>query len=244
MGSYVPWRGVAIIMKRFFYLFASVLAVFTACRSNDDAEPAGDGFASGGDASFNGWQKVAPMDLEIKPIELFAKDWMALGVGNSKSMNAMTIAWGTIGELWNKHVVIVYVSSDRYTKKMMDKNAYFTVVGFPDNKKTKDALVYIGTHSYRDDPDKVANAGLTPEYTELGNPIFMEGNLAIECKKIYSDKFNMDLLPYDVKEKLYSRMGIHSFYIGEIVNIWEKPAPIFSDPVYIPEQDDASTKKN
>lgn len=170
----------------------------------------------------NPWVRIDPLELAMKPVAAFSQDWMALATGSKKSFNSMTIAWGTIGELWGKHVVIVYVSSDRFTKHLMDENAYFTVTAFPDTKACKEALVYIGSHSQKDEPDKTANAGLTAEFTELGNPIFAEGNLAIECRKIYSDAFNLPKVPQEIREGMYAGMGVHSFYIGEIVNVWEK----------------------
>jgi len=171
------------------------------------------------------WKRIEPNELEVKPINLIANDWMALAMGrDEKKMNSMTIAWGTIGQLWNKPVAIVYVSSSRYSKHLMDENEYFTVTAFPDNDISRKALQYIGTHSQRNEPDKTKRAGLTTEWTKLGNPVFKEGNLAIECKKIYADEFKSELLPEDVKQRLYGngRMGLHTFYIGEIVNIWKK----------------------
>ena len=168
------------------------------------------------------WTKVDPLDLELKPVAIFSQDWMALAMGGSKQYNAMTIAWGGIGELWGKHVVTVYVSGDRASKKLMDENEYFTVTAFPPSKACKDALVYIGSHSMRDEPDKVANAGLTVEFTELGNPIFAEGRLAIECRKLYADPFDLNKIPQDIRERLYGELAVHTMYIGEIVNVWEK----------------------
>lgn len=168
------------------------------------------------------WTRVDPLDLELKPLANFAQDWMALATGDSRKYNAMTISWGGIGELWGRHVVTVYVSGDRATKKMMDDNAYFTVTGFPSTKACKDALVYIGSHSMRDDPDKCDNAGLTVEFTELGNPIFAEGRLAIECRKLYSAPFDLERIPQDIRERLYGELTVHTMYVGEIVNVWEK----------------------
>lgn len=168
------------------------------------------------------WIPVDPMELTMKPVANFAQDWMALAMGNNRSFNSMTISWGTIGELWNKPVVTVFVSSDRASKKMMDDNAYFTVTGFPKTKACKDALVYIGSHSLRDDPDKTANAGLTVEFTELGNPIFAEGCLAIECRKLYEAPFELSRVPQDIRERLYAELGVHTMYIGEITGVWEK----------------------
>ena len=65
-------------------------------------------------------------------------------------------------------------------------------------------------------------AGLTPEYTELGNPIFKEANLAIECKVIYSAPFDPERIAKEVGRIYDNGMGIHTMYIGEIVNVWEK----------------------
>ena len=168
------------------------------------------------------WTRIDPLDLEIKPVAAFSQDWMALAMGNSRQFNAMTIAWGGIGELWGKHVVTVYVSGDRASKKLMDDNDYFTVTAFPPSKACKDALVYIGSRSMRDEPDKVANAGLTVEFTELGNPIFAEGRLAIECRKLYAAPFDLNRMPQDISERLYAEMTVHTMYVGEIVNVLEK----------------------
>lgn len=143
------------------------------------------------------WQKVSPEDVKRSPVTLFSKDWMALAVGRKGDMNAMTIAWGGLGELWGRHVVTVYVSSSRYTYSFMERNEYFTVTAFPE--KYRPALQYIGTHSGRDGGDKIKDAGLTTTFTELGNPIFEEANLAIECKIIYSAPFNPDKIDPDVK---------------------------------------------
>ena len=65
------------------------------------------------------WKKTDVMDLELKPVAAFAKDWMALGVRSADAMNAMTISWGSIGELWGKPVVTVYVSKDRHSKAIL-----------------------------------------------------------------------------------------------------------------------------
>lgn len=170
------------------------------------------------------WEKMDPMALELKPIKAFARDWMALATGNQKSMNSMTISWGSIGELWGKNVVIVYVSSDRATKKLMDKNSYFTVSAFPDTREFREALSYIGSHSLADDPLKTETAGLKVEYSALGNPMFSDADLVIECKKLYSDEFKKSLMPDDVRH-LYDELGVHTFYIGEITNIYTKPTP-------------------
>lgn len=167
------------------------------------------------------WTKADVMDLEMKPVSAFAKDWMALGVRTKEGVNAMTISWGSIGELWGKPVVTVYVSKDRHSKAMMDEADYFTVSAFPQDRRSKDALVYIGSHSLKDEPDKLEKAGLTPELSELGNPLFKEASLAFECKILYSEEFKRDRLPEEVRS-LYEEMGLHTMYVGEIINLYEK----------------------
>lgn len=170
-------------------------------------------------ADLGQWKAISPMDIK-NSVELFSKDWMALAVGHRGNMNAMTIAWGALGELWGRHVVTVYVSRDRYTYSFMERNQYFTVTAFPEEMRS--ALQYIGTHSGRDDHDKIAEAGLTPEFTRLGNPIFEEGNLAIECRIIYKEPFKMELID-SIPRHFYDKgTGIHTMYIGEIVNVWKK----------------------
>ena len=168
------------------------------------------------------WVKLAPDELVMRPVGEFSRDWMALAMGNAKSYNSMTISWGSVGQLWNKPVVTVYVSSDRYSKKLMDNSNWFTISRFPDNREYKDGLIYLGSHSQKDDPDKTANSGLRVEFTELGNPRFKDAELVIECKKIYSDEFEKDKLPKDIKDGIYSSTGLHTMYIGEIVNVYEK----------------------
>ena len=71
------------------------------------------------------------------------------------------------------------------------------------------------------EPDKVANAGLTVEFSPLGNPLFAEGRLALECRILYKEEFKRDLLPADIRP-MYDEMGLHTFYIGEIVACYRK----------------------
>ena len=170
--------------------------------------------------STGSWQEIAPTEIELNPLQMIDKDWMVVSAGKEGNMNLMTISWGTIGELWNKPVFTVFVSTNRYTYKFMEENDYFIVTHFPASMRQQ--LSYLGSVSGRDE-DKVAGAGLSVEFTDLGNPIYAEADLAIECKKIYGQQFDESLLPADVRD-WYNRtgLGIHYMYIGEIVNVWKK----------------------
>jgi len=170
-------------------------------------------------AMSNDWQKISISDVK-NPVTFFHDDWAALAVGKEGDMNAMTIGWGQFGMLWGRPIMTVYVAPERYTNDFMDRNEYFTVVGFPESGR--EALKYIGTHSGRDG-DKLKAAGLNAEFTELGNPIFKEGNLAVECKIIYKEAFKPELMDNKAKE-FYEQRKIHPHitYIGEIINVWKK----------------------
>lgn len=166
------------------------------------------------------WRQISPQEIADNAVTLFKDDWMALAAGKQgDTMNAMTIGWGAIGVLWGKPIVTVYVSPDRYTYTFMERYDHFTVTAFADEHKPK--LLHIGSHSGRDG-DKIKDAGLTVEYTPLGNPTFTDGRLMIECRKIYSDQFDPARFD-DTTKAIYAKgMGIHHFYIGEIVNVWVK----------------------
>lgn len=166
------------------------------------------------------WQEIAPDEIDINAVKMIDKDWMVVSAGKEGDMNLMTISWGSLGELWNRPVMTVYVSTNRYTHEFMEKNDCFTVTHFPESMRQK--LAYLGRVSGRDE-DKVAGAGLTVEFTELGNPIYAEADLAIECRKIYAQQFDRDRLPEDVRQWYEnSNLGIHYFYVGEIVHVWKK----------------------
>ncbi len=171
------------------------------------------------DETMTGWTRISPSDLK-NPVDLFGKDWMALAVGKEGDMNALTISWGETGKLWELPVCTVFVSTDRYTHSFMERFDHFTVTAFPPDKKR--ALAYIGSHSGRDG-DKLKAAGLTPLFTELGNPVFREGCLAIECRILYKTPFEPHKMSAEVVS-FYNRrgMGIHTMYIGQILNIWTR----------------------
>lgn len=198
-------------MKKTIYMILLALTV-AACGGRDGAKT---------DIRTMQWEKTDPTDLEMKPVAAFATDWMALGVNAREGVNAMTISWGQIGELWGRPVVTVFVSKDRHTKHMLDEAGQFTVSAFPNTLESRRILTYIGSHSLSDEPDKLENAGLTFDLTEAGNPLFKEADLAIECKVIYKEEFKADLLPDKVKP-MYEQMGLHTFYIGEITNVYRK----------------------
>lgn len=196
-----------------------VLCSIAGCR-NGSRNP-----GSGGDRTADAmrslpWREIAPTDVDINTVKMIDKDWMVVSAGKEGDMNMMTISWGGLGELWNKPVFTVYVSTSRYTNSFMERNDYFTVTHFPESMRDK--LSYLGRVSGRDE-DKVAGSGLAVEFTELGNPIYAEADLAFECRKIYASQFDRDALPVEVRQWYDNNgLGIHYMYVGEIVHVWRK----------------------
>ena len=196
-------------MKRLIIMLAAVALAGCAQRNSTAASAVSDGE----------WRAISPKEWADNPVVKVGDEWMALAAGHQGDMNAMTIGWGTWGVLWGRPVVTVYVSSSRHTHSFMERNDYFTVTGFPE--QYRQALSYIGSHSGRDG-DKLSEAGLTPEFTELGNPIFREANLAVECRLLYKEVMDVEQVPDRIREMYDRGVGPHSMYIGEIVNVWVK----------------------
>jgi flavin reductase (DIM6/NTAB) family NADH-FMN oxidoreductase RutF len=92
---------------------------------------------------------------------------------------------------------------------------------FPEERA--DVLRYMGTKSGRDG-DKAEALGLHKAYTENGTPYYTEANMVIECKIMYAAPFDPQYFKSDVPKWLYSNFpaGVHSMYMGEVVNAWKK----------------------
>ena len=169
----------------------------------------------------NGFKKInVREDFTENGFQWF-HDAELLAAGDKTKSNAMTIGWGGIGTLWGRTALTVYVAEKRYTKEFMDKAEYFTVMAF--DVEHSNVLRYMGTKSGRDG-DKAQALGLHTAYTANGTPYYTEASLVIECKIMYAAPFDPDHFKSEVPKRLYSHFpaGIHSMYIGEVVNAWQK----------------------
>ena len=154
-----------------------------------------------------------------------------LAAGDKEKSNAMTIGWGGIGTLWGRTALTVYVAEKRYTKEFMDKAEYFTVMVFDvkdsgsaeERLQGKKVLNYMGTKSGRDG-DKAQALGLHTAFTANGTPYYTEATMVIECKIMYAAPFDPQYFKSDAPKKMYANFpaGIHSMYIGEVINAWKK----------------------
>jgi flavin reductase (DIM6/NTAB) family NADH-FMN oxidoreductase RutF len=162
---------------------------------------------------------VDPAALHVKIHDLFANQWLLLAAGDFAAgrFNAMTIAWGSIGTMWNKPFVQVVVRPQRYTRQFMDEFATFTLCAF--RPAYHQALQMLGVKSGRDG-DKIAASGLTPvAAATVAAPVFAEADLAIECRKLYWQ----DLDPAGFVDggiaANYPNRDFHRIYFGEIAAV-------------------------
>ena len=156
-------------------------------------------------------------ELNLNPITKFDKQWALLTAGNKEKFNSMTISWGSMGTLWHKPIVTIYVKPTRYTYEFLKESEYFTISFF--GNEYQKMLSMMGSVSGRN-IDKIKEAILTPKYLENGI-IFEEAKETFVCKKMYMDQMNKEKFPKEVL-KLYERRNeteAHYLIIGELQNI-------------------------
>ena len=128
---------------------------------------------------------INPNEIKDNFIELIGKEWMLVSAGDKEKFNMMTASWGGVGVLWNRPVVFAFIRPERYTREFIDARNEFTITFLgPEHRK---AHSICGSKSGRE-IDKVAATGLTPFFTEAGNPVFEEARLTLECKVVYKSE--------------------------------------------------------
>jgi flavin reductase (DIM6/NTAB) family NADH-FMN oxidoreductase RutF len=144
-----------------------------------------------------------------------------LTVKSGDTTNTMTISWGNIGFEWNKPIFTVLVRKSRYTYELIENTDEFTV-SIPLSNNLKSALSYCGTKSGRD-VDKFKECGLTLETGKsVSTPIISDCELHYECKIVYKQEMNPELLSESITNSSYKTGDYHTFYYGEIVNCYIK----------------------
>ena len=160
-------------------------------------------------------------EFSPRALDLWINKWLLLTCGDFKQgiMNPMTVAWGSLGVMWNKPFAQVVVRPTRHTFTLMKEYDTFTLCSFPEEyKKT---LQFMGTKSGRD-VDKIKESGLTPIASKnIAAPGFAEANLILECRKIYWDDMEPEHFLDDGIEKKYPKKDYHRIYFGEILEIFE-----------------------
>ena len=131
--------------------------------------------------------------------------------------NCMTVAWGSIGEIWNRPFAQIFVRPQRYTYQFTEKYPDFTLCAFP--QEYHEALNLLGTRSGRDG-DKIAAAGLTPvASTTVAAPGYAEAELVLECRKVFRQEFTAANFLDPALERHYPTGDYHRIYFGEILAV-------------------------
>ena len=158
------------------------------------------------------------MSSNLNPFLWFKGNGLLLASGDVRRLNAMTIGWGALGNIWQHDLstITVYVAPARYTYEFMERYQYFTVMVFDEDRK--DVLEYMGTHSGRDG-DKGEALGLHVAYTEHGTPYYLEAREVYECEVMYRGPFDQRGFE-EIPRKRYENFpaGVHHEYIGKIVS--------------------------
>ena len=162
-------------------------------------------------------------DKSYEVFRLFNDHWALATAGSIEHYNTMTIGWGSMGTLWGpphkgKPVLTIYVSPARYTHSFLEENEYFTVSFFPEEYRRDLAL--LGSRSGRDG-DKVALTALTPLAIRHGVD-FAQAELTFVCKKLYQQQFDIEKVPKDVADWIYTRGPPHSMFIGEVEEVIQR----------------------
>jgi flavin reductase (DIM6/NTAB) family NADH-FMN oxidoreductase RutF len=164
------------------------------------------------------FKKVDPKSLDFNVFSAIGEQWMLITAGTVECCNTMTASWGGLGILWSKPMAIAYIRPQRYTKKFVDEQDYFTLTFF--SKEYRNQLALCGTKSGRD-MDKVKECGFTVAAAEGGAPYFEEAELVLVCKKQMVLPMDPAAMPEEVKEKHYTG-DYHDIYWGEIVEVLVK----------------------
>jgi flavin reductase (DIM6/NTAB) family NADH-FMN oxidoreductase RutF len=162
---------------------------------------------------------IDPNDLKVDIIRIWGSQYFLLTAGENQAgrFNTMTVAWGSLGVMWNQPFAQAVVRPSRHTHRFMDTYDTFTLCAFP--PEYQDALMLCGTKSGRD-TDKVKETGLTPiDSSQVAAPGFDEAELILECRKLYRDEFKPQLFLDSRIEPNYNGSDYHTVYFGEIVGI-------------------------
>lgn len=163
---------------------------------------------------------ISAENLSVKSYHLWENQWLLLTSGDYQSgaYNTMTVAWGSIGCVWGKPFVQVFVRPTRYTYPFINEYPTFTVAAFP--SKYRKALALLGAKSGRDG-DKIKASGLTAISSEtVAAPGFAEAELIVECRKMYWDDLRPEKFLEPEIQGHYPEKDYHRIYFGEILAIY------------------------
>ena len=161
--------------------------------------------------------RILMKSFGVKPY-LFPMSVYMIGTYNEDgSMDQMAMAWG--GICAEDMVALNLEEAHKTVANLKARGAFTLAVPGVDTIKECD---YLGTASAVDFPDKCAKAGLHAVKSEhVDAPVVPEFPLTLECRVIYSQREDIDLLEESIRNRAYrpSAEGvcdIHTAYYGRI----------------------------
>jgi len=164
-------------------------------------------------------KKIEPKNFTTEIFDLWDEQWLLLSSGDFKAgrYNAMTVAWGGFGIMWNLPIAMVVVRPSRYTFEFINEYDSFTLCAFPNDYKK--ALTLLGTKSGRDG-DKIRESGLTPMVNDaVAAPAYREAILTLACRKLYYSDFDPSHFLDARIERQYNGQDYHRMVYGEVLQI-------------------------
>lgn len=160
------------------------------------------------------FKEITAKEIKDNLIKAIADEWMLISVGDENGYNMMTASWGFMGEMWGADSVNVMVRPQRYTMEFIDKNDYFTLSFYGDNKGIHKVC---GSKSGRD-VNKTELTGLTPVFSD-DTVYFDEARLVIVCKKQYVGRLEEKCFVDKEPLKWYADGDYHNMIIGRIEKV-------------------------
>ncbi|WP_294503040.1 flavin reductase [uncultured Victivallis sp.] len=167
------------------------------------------------------WKEIDPAEFACSSFRIWKDDWLVLAAGEfpNGKYNAMTVGWGFFGCMWAEPAVTVFLRPQRYTLEILDHCDTFTLSAFaPEYRR---ALTAIGRVSGREEPGKLAKAGLTAvRSARVEAPSFAEAELVLECRKLYrAEMSGRHFLDKSLIGRHYPERDYHVCVIGKVVRI-------------------------
>lgn len=165
------------------------------------------------------FKEIKAEELTMNPFTKIGKEWLLITAGNEEKCNTMTASWGSMGVMWGKNAVTIYIRPQRYTKEFVDREETFTISVLPEQYRK--ALNYCGTVSGKG-IDKIKEAGLTPCFVE-GTAGIAEAEMVMVCRKMYHDDIKPECFDETANDgKWYPEKDYHTMYIAEVVKVLVK----------------------
>ncbi len=163
------------------------------------------------------FKEINILEIPLKVFQILHKDWMLVTAGDVNKNNTMTASWGAFGVIWHKPTATIYIRPQRYTKKFLDNNSFFTLSFF--GEKYKDILSFCGSHSGAD-VNKIEKTGLS--VISVDNSVsFAQAGLILLCEKQYCQQITpSNILDKKITKNFYKDEDFHFVYMGQITKAY------------------------